>query len=203
MLWLSAARRSIDGLWVGTYSDENAEAALQRVAEALRLIQTYDRPRYNRLRRDLDRIWVRELTGSVASFNPTLRACQLDERFVLTEATDATILAATIVHEATHARLWNCGIGYEEEVRHRVEAICIRRELAFAGKVPDGRCARERAEAALAIPPSYFTDAAFRDREVERAVQTFQDLEPRWLGRLMLAMINAGPRRAERRQLRE
>ena len=30
------------------------------------------------------------------------------------------------------ARLMNCGIGYEEALRFRVEQVCQRRELAFA-----------------------------------------------------------------------
>ena len=76
MLWLSTDSRTIDGLWIGSYFQENAEPALRRVEEALRLIKTYDRPKYDRLSRDLDRIWVRLLTaGGVAQFNPPLRAC--------------------------------------------------------------------------------------------------------------------------------
>jgi hypothetical protein len=30
-------------------------------------------------------------------------------------------------HEATHARLWTCGIAYEERLRARVEAVCLRK----------------------------------------------------------------------------
>jgi hypothetical protein len=200
MLWLTTARRSADGLWLGAYSDGNAEAVLVRVEAALSLIKTQERPRYDRLCRDLDRIWVRDLDSSAAHFDPALRACVLDERFVLDGDTDATILAATIVHEATHARLWHYGFGYEEACRHRVETICLRRELAFARRLPDGQPARERAEAALALPPSYFTDAAFRERALEGVIQTLQELKPRWLARLFLAMIEAGRRRAERRR---
>ena len=101
MLRLSKGR-SFDGLWVGAYFQEKAEAALHRVEEALRLIQTCDRPRYNRMLRDLDRIWVRLLSTGAAQFDPALRACLLDERFVLDEASDAPTIAA--VRRSTSSR---------------------------------------------------------------------------------------------------
>jgi hypothetical protein len=126
MLWLSAGR-SIDGLWIGSYYQESAEPALRRVEEALCLIKTYDRPKYDRMSRDLDRVWVRLLTTGIAQFSPGLRACLLDERFVLADTTDAETVAAAIVHAATHARLWHRGFRYDEAVRQRVEGICMRR----------------------------------------------------------------------------
>ena len=82
---------------------------------ALGLIKTYDRIRYDRLLRDLDRIFIRVLPSSIASFNHSLNACQLDERFVLDEKSGPELIASVIVHEATHARLMRCGIGYEED----------------------------------------------------------------------------------------
>jgi hypothetical protein len=82
MLWLSAGRH-IDGLWVGTYFQTNAAPALRRVEDALRLIQAYDRQRYSRIVQDLERVWVRLLTTGAAQFSPFMRACVLDERFVL------------------------------------------------------------------------------------------------------------------------
>lgn len=146
--------------------------------------------------RDLDRIWVRLLSTGAAQFDPALRACLLDERFVLDEASDAPTIAAVIVHEATHARLWHCGIGYEEQLRSRVEAICLRRELAFARTLQDGRGVREAAEAALAMPPSYWTNAASYDREREGDLQVLQHLQGNWLARIVLAIVRWRARRA-------
>lgn len=195
MLRLSAGR-SIDGLWVGTYYQENAEQAFRRVREALCLIKTYDRPKYGRLRRDLDRIWVRPLTSSgVAQFNPALRACLLDERFVLDDTRDAEFVAAAIVHEATHARLWNRGIRYDEAVRQRVEGICMRRELALARKLPDGHRVRQWAEDTLAIPASYWTDEAARDRSLQGRIEALQHLERNWVARIGLALLKRRLRR--------
>src|SRR5262249_14555493 len=86
MLWLSTSRR-IDGLWVGCYLEEIAAPSLDRVEAALRLIKDCDRVRYDRLVRDLDRIWVQLITVGVAQFSASLRACVLDERFVLADTT--------------------------------------------------------------------------------------------------------------------
>ncbi len=65
-LRLSTNKR-VDGLWVGTYEKE-PEAVLRRVEEALYLIKIYDRLRYDRLIRDLERVWVRVQPDSLASF---------------------------------------------------------------------------------------------------------------------------------------
>ena len=86
-----------------------------------------------------------------AQFRPEIWACVLDPRFIFDEASTPELIAAAIVHEATHARLWHRGFGYEEDVRARVEYICIRRELAFSAKLPSGQAVRSRAERKLAI----------------------------------------------------
>jgi hypothetical protein len=130
----------VDGLWLGAFGDK-PEPILCRLREALQLIKISDPRRYSRLIRDLKRIWVPGRLKSRGLFNYRLEACELDEEFVLAETPELT--ASVIVHEATHARLLGCGIGYEEEIRPRVEAICVRRELAFATKLPNGQRARE------------------------------------------------------------
>jgi hypothetical protein len=186
-LWLSSGRR-VDGLWVGTYFQRNAEQVMRRVEEALRLIKTYDQRRYKRLISDVDRVWVRLVPGGLGKYTHSLRACELDERFVLAETSPAEMIAATIVHEATHARLRRCGIGYDENIRGRVEAVCIRREQAFARKLPNGEHVYELAQDALAMPPTTWTDTAGRDRDLEGSVQTLRHLgAPNWVVRALLA----------------
>src|SRR5713101_6929819 len=105
---------------------------MPRVEEALRLIKTYDRVRYNRLIRDLERVWVTLLPGYPACYDHSIRACELDTRYVLADTSQPEVIASTIVHEATHARLRRSGIGYEEDLRPRVEAVCYRAQIAFA-----------------------------------------------------------------------
>jgi hypothetical protein len=188
MLRMSTSRH-VDGLWVGTFEGE-AEPVLRRVDEALCLIKTYDRIRYDRLLRDLKRIWVKVLFGNLGCFNYALWACELDTRFVLDETSSPEVIASAIVHEATHARLWRCGIGYDEEFRHRVEAICFRRELAFAAKLPSGEQLRENAQAKLeGYSPTYWTNAAFAERSLEGEKEAMRYLGfPEWLLRTLLAM---------------
>jgi hypothetical protein len=124
-------------------------------------------------------------------------ASYLDTRFVRADTTLPEMIAATIVHEATHARLARRGIGYEEKLRPRVEAACERRELAFAAKLPHGDKVREQAERTLefiARGHEVLTARAIRERKVEGGVEAFRHLgTPRWLARAMVALTVPQP----------
>jgi len=175
--------RSVDGLWIGTWEME-AEPILHRIEEALLLIKRYDRIRYDRLLRNLQRVWVLLLPSSVANFEYGIYTCQIDTRYCLAETTTPELLAAVIVHEATHARLWRRGIRYEEAQRPRIEKICIRREIAFAAKLPNGEAVRDQAERSLAFcaTGAYWTGAAFRERYIEGGVEILRYMgAPGWL----------------------
>src|SRR5262245_48848729 len=87
-LRLSKGRR-IDGLWIGVSMDLEPEPILRRVADALTLIKQYDPVRYDRLLRDLERIWVRLVPGGLGRFTEALRACELDREFVLAETSSS------------------------------------------------------------------------------------------------------------------
>jgi len=194
-LRLSSSRRT-DGLWIGTFLPESEAQhllILRRVEEALRLIKTYDRIRYNRLIRDLKRVWVRPIPEARASFKYSLHACQLDTKFVVAETTLSERIAAAIVHEATHARLMRCGIGYEEELRARVEAVCLRREIAFAAKLPSGQQVREEAERALTwyADRSHLTDTAIEERYARANLEELRNSGvPEWLLRFLLRVVS-------------
>jgi len=182
LLFFSRERRRVDGLWIGGLEGKSS-AAWPRIEAALRLIKIYDRIRYDRLIRDLDRIWVKTLPASIGSFNASLNACQLDERFVLDEKSAPELIASVIVHEATHARLMRCGIGYEEELRARVEKVCLRRELAFAAKLSNGERIRAQADPELGyLPQSYWTNEAFLDRHLKGSAEALSYFGmPNWL----------------------
>jgi hypothetical protein len=178
--------RYVDGLWIGT-SESEPEPILRRIEEALSLIKRYDRVRYDRLIRDLRRIWVLVLPTGLANFTHKIDACEIDTRFFLAETTTPELIAAVIVHEATHARLRHCGIGYEEAQRPRIEEICLRREIAFAETLPNGEAARDMAERTLALCATgeYWTSAAFRERYIEGGVEALRYLgAPGWLARV-------------------
>jgi hypothetical protein len=64
----------------------------------------------------------------------------------------------------------HCDIGYEPELRARVEMVCMRRQLAFAAKLPNGQKVKAETEWALtSISSDYWTDEAFLDRHVKGA----------------------------------
>ena len=124
---------------------------MSRVEGALGLIKTYDRIRHEHLVRDLERVRVWLLPCGSGSNKKSLRSCELDSRYVHAETSSLEMIASTIVHEATHARLMRCGIGYELELRARVEMACVRRQLAFAAKLPNADQVRESPERSLAF----------------------------------------------------
>jgi hypothetical protein len=131
------------------------------------------------------------IPDAVGSFNESLNARELDTRFVLAETSFLEIIASTIVHEATHSRLMRCGIGYDEELRARVEAVCLRSELAFAAKLPNGEQVRDRVERTLELCASHghWTNAAFDERYVEGSIEALRHLGvPDWLPRTVLAL---------------
>jgi hypothetical protein len=174
--WLEfkvSKKLTIDGLVILYDSDAGA------TVEALRLIKDHDPIRYARLLRDVERIWLRVIPTGAANFEPVTRTCNLDPRFLKSESVE--MIASAIVHEATHARLFRCGIGYEEDVRDRVEAVCLRRQLAFAARLPESGQSREWAEAYLKQPYDV-SDAAFAARhDVEhRAALSYLGV-PTWI----------------------
>jgi hypothetical protein len=167
---------TVDGLLiVGT--DEKRP----RVIEALGLIRKHDAVRYRWLVQDLERVRIGVLSGARASFVPASRTCRLEERFVLDEKTTPQLIATVIVHEATHARLHRCGIGYGEDIRYRVEEICLKREIAFAAKLPDGLQARDQAERTIEALPD-LGNAAMAKRNQEGGKEALRYLGvPEWL----------------------
>jgi len=189
----------IDGVWIGTW-EKDPEKNLRVVEQALSLIKTHDRLRYGRLVRDLERVWVRVLFGARGSFNSSLKACQLDTRFVLAHAESPEIVASVIVHEATHARLQRCGVGYREELRPRVEIACVRRERAFARRLPNADHLLQWAEEKLkwCAVPGNLTDVARDEEDVEGRLEALRWMKaPAWVQRSfrVLAALKKSMRR--------
>jgi hypothetical protein len=187
--------RSVDGLWIGTLKGADAEPKLCRVEEALGIIRRYDPLQYMRVINNLDHVWVDLVPISRAYFRRSLNACVLDERYVLAAATTSEMLARTIVHEATHARLDHWGVKYDEKDRARIEAVCMRRELAFAAKLPQGRSLQDEVERKIewyASHPEYFSNVSFRQNDTEGRIEALRYLgAPEWLIRGLMK-INAG-----------
>jgi hypothetical protein len=175
-----SASQTIDGLVI--VGDKGTD----KIVAALGLIREFDPVRYKRLLRDVRQVLVTVLPASVAGWAETSQACELDERYLIREATTPEHVAATIVHEATHARLMRCGIGYEEKLRDRVERVCLRREIAFAARLPVGVDAGQGAEATLQAMPD-FSDRAMSERYLDGLRDALLYLNmPAWLVNLTI-----------------
>jgi hypothetical protein len=185
MLRLFDIRRTVDTIEVAC----NRAPEFDRVVAALDFIKKSDPLRYSRLRRDIDRIVVRALPGNWAQYSAWLQAVEIDARHVLSDAFAIAHLASVIVHEATHARLDNLGIGYEEQHRSRIEGVCMRRELAFLKRVRGGDGRREEIERTFAQMPS-LTDEAMEEDAEEGAAETLAYLGmPQWLVRPVMSIL--------------
>ena len=152
-----------------------------KIVEALRLIRDFDPVRYKRLLVDVRQVFVTTLPAAVGQWAKSSKACELDERYLLRDETTPELVASVIVHEATHARLMQCGIGYEETLRDRVEQVCLRREIAFAARLPTGKGRGQQAEATLESMPD-FSDKAMSERYLSglRDALLYLDM-PTWL----------------------
>jgi len=162
----------VEGCSVGlALVSKNARAkAAEHLGEALRLIAR-TRPRvFATLRRDLRGLLVAPLPGVLGSLLTDTRLCALDEAHVLDPQPGAiTRLAATIIHEAVHARLVRLGFDYAEPIRARVERVCIKQELLFAERVSDGVGLRRERRQALLRQTSAYSNRATRERALASA----------------------------------
>ena len=181
-LWLSKGH-VFDGIWVGSFRSDG-EPAIQRVEDALRLIERCAPLHYRRIKNNLTRIWVHLVPHGAGCYLHSLNACLLDERIVISETTTVEWIASAIVHEASHARLEKLGIRYDEALRQRIERICARRELDFSRHLTDvdslqeeitwrlDRCSEEK---------SPYTDQTMWENTVEGKAEILRHLGmPEW-----------------------
>jgi hypothetical protein len=109
---------------------EDASADRQRALQvALDMLLASNSRLYSRVVTELHRVVFLE---SGPEFWPRSRACVLDGILEQSEITTA----CQLVHEATHARLWRIGFRYQEEIRYRIERICVRAELELLANIP-------------------------------------------------------------------
>ena len=144
--------RTIRGLpvtLINTRPDIDSEDVFARLDAALGLIERYQRSHFRRMRRDFSRIQVRRFACRGAYF-PETRTCLVELTFVVNRDFTPTQIAATILHEAMHARLDNAGVKYDPAGAAKHERFCRRAEVEFGMVAPDGAPVVERALASLA-----------------------------------------------------
>jgi hypothetical protein len=159
---------------VGTLFPELPRTRLMtRTCAALNLIAEFDPRQLDRLRRLTAGVIIFDDTGPLGEWMREPRLIRLNEAYVAAPATMDSEVAATIVHEVTHAWLEARGFAYRLEHRRRIEAICYRAEAAFARRLPEGAALaskyEERRARVLAQADDDWSDAAFYEKTLVRA----------------------------------
>lgn len=155
-------------VWAPLVNHRDRARLVAHLGESLDLLQSYSPQRYARVHRSVKGFLIYGTDDGRASYLSDDRVCRLGERFVLDSTTPVSAIAVTVVHEATHGRLFDLGIGYEEPIRHRVEHVCIRAALQVARKLPDTQDEVDRCRAQLTLDASDFSNLSFLQRDAQR-----------------------------------
>ena len=157
-----------------TRPDIDNRDVVARLERTLAMIQQYVPHHFRHLQRDFDHIIVKRFACRGAYFHEQ-RACLVELTFSVNPDFSDAEVAATILHEAMHARLDALGFPLEMEDRARQERFCRRAEIEVGKLVPGGDRVVARAqwtsdlsdeEVAPQIDPAL---AAQRIAEVDRA----------------------------------
>jgi hypothetical protein len=128
-----------------TRPDIDTRAVVARLERSLSLIERYVPHHFRHLKRDFAYIVVRRFACRGAYFHEQ-RACLAELTFTVNPDFSDAEVAATILHEAMHARLHALGFPLEMEDRARQERFCRRAEIEFGKLVPGGERVVERAQ---------------------------------------------------------
>ena len=144
--------RGVNVVVVNTRPDISTATVVERLDEALGLIETYQPWRLRHLQRDLREIRV-ERFACRGAFIPDMRTCITELTFLARRDITAGPVASSILHEGVHARVHAMGVSPIDRDRAREERICRRAELAFGLSLPDelGAAVIERARASLEL----------------------------------------------------
>ncbi len=171
----AAERSVVHGLPVriiNTRSDIRTERVLERLSAALDLIARYAPRRYRRLPHDVSGFLVQRFACRGAFF-PASRECLVELTFTVNPQHGLPEIAASIVHEATHARVARMCRTRSPGQAAREERLCRRAELELGLALPDGEIVVQRARASLALadehvaPDVDWTEAARRVAEAD------------------------------------
>jgi hypothetical protein len=141
------SRHSVRGIAVvvdNTRPDIDTADVLARLDRTLALIERYVPHHFWHLKRDFAYIVVQRFACRGAYFHEQ-RACLVELTFTVNPDFSDAEVAATILHEAMHARLDQLGFPLEMEDRARQERFCRRAEIEFGQLVPNGERVVERA----------------------------------------------------------
>lgn len=183
-----AKRHDVLGLAVAPDrgSMEQRAICLRKIEAALCLIHAHDPRRFQRIRQNIDGVFVYWGTGDIGRFHQSVRLVTLRHDYVLSPSTSIAEVASTLVHEGTHARLCSMGFDYSPNRRARIEAICHRSEIAFARRLPDPEHLIEAAESRLKLDRSMWSYEALQ----QRSLNELADLGlPPWFVALLARLL--------------
>jgi hypothetical protein len=135
---------------VNTRADIDTKQVIARLDGALALLKQYVPHHYRRLSRDFSGFLV-ERRAYRGAFLTGPRTCLVELTFIVNPAFSLAQVAATILHEAMHARLHACGVAISPAESHRQERFCRRVEIEFGSIVPDGEPVVRRAMETLSL----------------------------------------------------
>ena len=135
---------------INTRRDIDTSQVLERLTQALDLIAAYAPRRFRRLRQDFAGLVVRRFPCRGAFFHEE-RECLVELTFTVNPRHSIAEIAASIVHEATHARVAQMCGPLPQEQRAREERLCRKAELELGLAVPDGGVVVDRARFALGM----------------------------------------------------
>ena len=123
-----------------TRADIRSEDVLERLDEALALIEQYQPIRFAHLRRDVRAIRV-ERFACRGAFDPTDRTVITELTFLARRDITAAPVASSILHEGVHARVHAfttrvLGGAIDRDMSHE-ERLCRRAELTFGMALPE------------------------------------------------------------------
>jgi hypothetical protein len=127
-----------------TRADIDTRDVLAGLDRALALIEQHVPHHFRHLKRDFAYIVVQRFACRGAYFHEQ-RACLVELTFAVNPDFSDAEVAATILHEAMHARLHELGFPLEMADRARQERFCRRAEIEFGQLVPNGERVVERA----------------------------------------------------------
>src|SRR5882724_2942912 len=192
MFW-SAEWRTVHGIKVGVFGvweDQVLKRAFEKIDTALGLIAIHEPRRLQRATRDMRRLWIRRAAYSSAYYLQTWQMCVIDLKFLTDDQTSAAKAAAVLVHEATHARLFNCGIRYTEKARLRIESICVAESASFSRRLPDGEALARHVEACQPSNESHWSDQNLDHRMLQARLQEMDEAPlASWLKRLLRRVL--------------
>jgi hypothetical protein len=142
------SRREVRGIPVvveNTRPDIDTADVLARLDRTLGLIERVVPHHFRHIKRDFAYIIVKRFACRGAYFHEQ-RACLVELTFTVNPQFSDAEVAATILHEAMHARLHQLGFPLEMEDRARQERFCRRAEIEFGLLVPDGDRVVQRAQ---------------------------------------------------------